>query len=613
MAQVGVGALGLDGNADDDLRYGVKADDGTVNGDGDDTPSALGSTSSVGLRPQQRKLHDKSVSFEEYYHYARLTRAEEDLQPKTKSETTLLSILLPSKSDGGVAQIPTGGDHHEKKNLSNPAVRATVSDEEWTNASRALRTATRGAIFYLITTDILGPFGLPYAFATMGWGPGIALFTVFALMAGYSGYLLWDCFMGLDSYQYPIRNFGDLGFRLYGPWMRHLFNMLEAIQLLLNVGLIVISNGEALSQAAKFKLCFIICCLVWALAGFVLGQVRTLQKFGWLANAALWINLICMFITMGGAANYAPNYTGASQAAGNSIGNGSSVKPDPLTGAYPHVTTTGGLPKSPDFYGAVSGAMQAIFAYGGSMIFPEFMAEMKRPKDFLTAMWSAQAFIYVCYMFYGLFMYGYQGQYVINPSYLGVSNYAVQTAGNVFAMLSALIAAALYGNIGVKVIYNNIFVEWFKAPLLTSRSGKMLFAGIIPIYWAVAFIIAAGIPNFSGLTSVVAAFCILQFAYTFPPLLSIAFTIKKYSLREGEGWDPATGRVTRENGLGRFRRGFFGGADRRRGLMTVFNVLYCGGALAMAGLGAYSSIEVLTNAFKSSSTNSYVCKSPLES
>ena len=53
-------------------------------------------------------------------------------------------------------------------------------------------------------------------------------------------------------------------------------------------------------------------------------------------------------------------------------------------------------------------------------------------------------------MFYGLFMYGYQGQYVVNPSYLGISKYSLQTAGNVFAMVSALIAAALYGNIGVK-------------------------------------------------------------------------------------------------------------------------------------------------------------------
>jgi hypothetical protein len=53
-------------------------------------------------------------------------------------------------------------------------------------------------------------------------------------------------------------------------------------------------------------------------------------------------------------------------------------------------------------------------------------------------------------MFYGLFMYGYQGQYVANPSYLGISSYGISTAGNVFAMLSAAIAAALYGNIGLK-------------------------------------------------------------------------------------------------------------------------------------------------------------------
>jgi hypothetical protein len=39
---------------------------------------------------------------------------------------------------------------------------------------------------------------------------------------------------------------------------------------------------------------------------------------------------------------------------------------------------------------------------------------------------------------------------VINPSYLGIGQYSLQTAGNAFAMASALIAAALYGNIGIK-------------------------------------------------------------------------------------------------------------------------------------------------------------------
>lgn len=213
--------------------------------------------------------------------------------------------------------------------------------------------------------------------------PGIALYTVFAALAGYSGYLLWMCFMGLDSYEFPIKSFGDLGFRLYGRWMRYLFNILQGIQLILNVGAIVISNGEALSQASKFKLCFAICCLVWAIAGFALGQVRTLQKFGWLANAAVWINIIVIGITMGASATTPPNYAGSASSAGAGIKNGIYITPDPSTGVYPAVRRSAGLPDTSSFIGTLNGAMNAVFSYGGSMIFPEFMSEMKRPRDFL--------------------------------------------------------------------------------------------------------------------------------------------------------------------------------------------------------------------------------------
>ncbi|KAJ7339932.1 putative amino acid transporter [Mycena albidolilacea] len=560
-----------------------------------DTPSPA-SPARGGIPPHARGLHDPDITFEEYYYYAQLTRAEEDSQTVTGYETNLLSLVFPPKSQGGVVK--------EKSASSDPV----ISDEEWTNASRALRTATRGAAFYLITTDILGPFGLPYAFATMGWGPGVALYTVFAGLAGYSGYLLWDIFLGLDSYQFPVLSFGDLGYRLYGPYMRYLFNFLQGIQLLLNVGIIVISNGEALSQATKFKLCFIVCCLIWAIVGFFMGQIRTLQKFGWLANVAVWINLICMFITMGAAAHTAPNFAGAGASAGATIAGGALVTPN-AQGVFPPVQTSGGIPDTGSFVASVSGAMQAIFAYGGSMVFPEFMAEMRRPKDFLTAMWAAQAFIYFWYMFYGLFMYGFQGQYVINPSYLGIGPYNLQTAGNVFAMMSAVIAAALYGNIGIKVIYNNVFVEVFRAPGLNTTAGKWAWACLIPLYWAIAFVLAAGIPNFAGLTSVVAAFCILHFTYTFPPMLSVMFWMKRHALQEGEGYDPTTGQTVRhDSGFKRMVRGFMA----RRWWVNVANIIYMLGALALGGLGAYSSIIVLMDAFKSNRTTSFVCKSPLD-
>lgn len=121
--------------------------------------------------PQMRKLHDPSITFEEYYYYAEKTRAEED-SAATRPTQGMLSMILPSKSDKGVNMVgeKRGSVVAEKSNPSSPNHLAGISDEDWTNANRALRTASWGAIFYLITTDILGPFGLPFAFASMGWG-----------------------------------------------------------------------------------------------------------------------------------------------------------------------------------------------------------------------------------------------------------------------------------------------------------------------------------------------------------------------------------------------------------------------------------------------------------
>lgn len=96
-----------------------------------------------------------------------------------------------------------------------------------------------------------------------------------------------------------MRNYGDLAFRIYGTIPRYTINILQSIQLLCRVGLIVISNGQAISQVSKFRLCYVVCCLIWAICGFFVGQVRTLQKYGWLANLAIYINLLIMFITMG--------------------------------------------------------------------------------------------------------------------------------------------------------------------------------------------------------------------------------------------------------------------------------------------------------------------------
>ncbi|GFP59171.1 hypothetical protein ACSS6W_007843 [Trichoderma asperelloides] len=569
-------------------------------------------TVSAVVKPQHRPLYDSSVTIEEYMYYAQKARAEEDELKATAPPSTWKDYIRPSKAEPRrlEGEQPT---ENEVKNASptgdNESNRLEITDLEWTNASRALRSASAAACFYLITTDILGPFGVGFSLGTMGWGEGIGLFTVFGLCAGFSGYLLWKAFLYLDSYEFPVKNYGDIGLRLYGTWFRHTINFLQAVQLTISVGVLVISNGLSISQVSKFRLCYVVCCLIWAVVGFFLGQIRTLNKLGLLANFAVVINLLIMFISMGVMAHSEPNY-GAAQAgsAGAALG-GTSVAPF-ANGTYPPVQRYGGSPPSTNgFIGSINGLMNGVYAYGGAQLFIEFMAELQRPRDFLKAMWGAQFFIYACYMSYGSFVYYYQGQYANQLAYQGLSPYAWQTVCNMLAVITGIIAATLYGNIGIKVIYNNVFMEMFKAPPLTTKGGKILWAVLVPIYWIIAFIIAGSIPDFFGLTSVTAAVCLVQFTYTFPAFIGLGLSVQRTAMEGEEGFDPTTGTVRRrDSGVKRIIRGFFG----RFWWLHIILLVYTLGSLALSGLGTYAAVEGLMSAFKSPQINTFTCTSPLE-
>lgn len=90
-------------------------------------------------------------------------------------------------------------------------------------------------------------------------------------------------------------------------------------------------------------------------------------------NSAVWLNLLLIFISMGVAAHTPPNFASAKAAYGSDVASG------PI-----HTAAIVSLP----LFSKINGIMQMVFAYGGAMIFPEFMAEMRRPMDFWKAMVS---------------------------------------------------------------------------------------------------------------------------------------------------------------------------------------------------------------------------------
>jgi len=416
-------------------------------------------------------------------------------------------------------------------------------------------------------------------------------------------------YLGVDSYQFPARNYGDLAFRTWGTIARHTVNFLQALALLLILGQVVIQFGENISQMSKFRLCYV-CPLLFVIAGFFITQIRTLKSYGIVANLAVWLNLLAIFLTMGFISHSPPNYAASVLGSAGGAVDPTTITPD-KAGNYPAVIHYAGLPAH-NLVGSINGLLQGVLAYAGAQLFVEFLAEMRRPRDFLKAMWGAQFFIYTVYMVYGCFVYNYQGQYSYAPSYQGVSVYGWQTAGNAITLIAALIAAGLYGNIGIKVFYNNILMEILNAPPLITKNGKILYAIIVPIWWIIAFVIAASIPDYFGFVGVIAASTLMNLTYAIPPFIALGFEIQKNAIKAGEGFDPSTGQIIRyESTVQRWYRGFWSGGPIRVA-QNIWHVLYFLCSLAMCGLGLYAAIQGMIDVFAANAAlNSFSCVSPL--
>lgn len=117
--------------------------------------------------------HDSSITFEEYVYYAKITREEERAANTRHVEAAgpkTFKSVIKNRFSKGHQPTPGAQDHvveygSEKDGTGSPTSKhrnlGGVSDAEWKMASRATRTAGWSGIFYLITTDILGPYSVP--------------------------------------------------------------------------------------------------------------------------------------------------------------------------------------------------------------------------------------------------------------------------------------------------------------------------------------------------------------------------------------------------------------------------------------------------------------------
>ncbi|GAV56432.1 hypothetical protein ZYGR_0BT00120 [Zygosaccharomyces rouxii] len=478
------------------------------------------------------------------------------------------------------------------------------------DSQRMMRLAKAYSVFFLITTDILGPSNAPNAVSQMGYVPGVILYVLFGVAAAFGGWLLNRCFCKVDSNNYPIRTFSDLAARIVAPWFRYPFGLLQFIQMILNCGLILLSTAQAVSQMlvvnrGKDDFCFTVDILVWALLCMIVGQIRSLSRFAHIANFAVWMNIAVCIITMVGVAVGGPYY-----GIFNQYGKGppyfepGTFNPLPIA---KYAITPGSTADR------IAGMNNMVFAWGGATIFCEVMAEMRRPMDFWKGMLCAQSFILVVYLFFGLFVYSYNGQFSYVTANQGIGSKALQNAGNVLTIVSGLIAMIMYGNVAIKVIYQGFLVADFGFPSLTSRMGRITWGIFVVVYWAVAYILGTAIPSISALVQIVGAFCILNFSYTFPFLFGFCLLCRQDAATADE-FDPKTLNVVRVDSYlrnwSRWKRAITHGGTLRM-LVKISLFLLFLASLATCGLCSYSAITGAIQVYQTNTAQPFTCRSPV--
>ncbi|KAI7164959.1 amino acid transporter-like protein, partial [Hortaea werneckii] len=268
-----------------------------------------------------------------------------------------------------------------------------------------------------------------------------------------------------------------------------------------------------------------------------------------------------------------------------------------------------------------------VYAYSGALLFVAFLGEMRNPWDFWKGLFLAQGFICFVYILFGVFVYSNFGQYSASNVGNVIQPFGLQTAQNILALLTSFFAIFLYFStdvpycdlavkmltsgldIGMKTVYLEVFQEIFNFPAITTRKGQWCWYALGPVYWILAFVVAAAVPNLNGIVNLVGGLFGLNFTYSLPGIMFVGYLVQRGASLPGEGFDPVTGQTTRhDSGMKLWVRGY-----KKHFFINTFTTLYFLAGLACSGMGTWAAIEGLIQVFGPGGTvaTSFGCAVPV--
>ncbi|CDO95528.1 unnamed protein product [Kluyveromyces dobzhanskii CBS 2104] len=337
---------------------------------------------------------------------------------------------------------------------------------------------------------VLAIMSFPWSYSVLGLIPGLILTVFIASTVLYTGLIV------LDYYErFPhLKNVCDIGQHLF--WGSKAAWYATALCFIANntliQGLHVLVGAKYLNTITNHSICSVGFSAIVAVISFVFSVPRTfssLSKVAYFSAITMFISVILAMI-FAGIQDHPAGYDGT-----------------PVTySLWPKKGTT--------YVDAMGAFLNIVYTFVGQITYPQFISEMKRPREFKKVLWIVTACELVTFSLAGSLIYVYVGnEYMTAPAF-GSLTRTYKIVAFSFAVPTIVFVGSLYSNISARFVFFNVFRN-SEHLYSHTKVGWLAWIGLLVLTWIGAFVIAEVIPFFSDLLSLMCSLFDCWFGFVF--------------------------------------------------------------------------------------------------
>lgn len=398
---------------------------------------------------------------------------------------------------------------------------------------------------------VLAIMSFPNSYSVLGLFPGLLLTVFVASTTLYTGLIIAEF-----CQKFPhLRNICDIGKYLLGGyrWAWYATAVCFLLNNVLIQGLHVLVGAEFLNTVTNHSVCTVGFSGITAIISLVFSMPRkfiSMSFLGYFATITMFVSVLLAMI-FAGVQSHPFGYDGTAI----------------VYRAFPVKGTT--------YVNGMGAFLNIVYTFVGQVTYPQFIAEMKNPKDFKKVLWVVCISQIVLYGLVGSIVYVYVGEkYVTAPAY-GSLIRVFKIISFSFCVPTIVYAGSLYANVSAKFLFFTFFEH--KSGYIYSYSVKswLVWGVILVVLWALAFVIAEVIPFFSDLLSLMSSLFDCWFGFVFWGLAYIRLRKQEY----GDDFS--------------FKRLTF-----KQKINFILSFCLIGIGVYIMGPGLYASIQSIINSYK---------------